>query len=422
MTRRIFANTGWLLGSRGVNAVLSLIYLAFATRALGLAGFGQFTLIVALAQALTGIASFQTWLFVVRWGNRAAETARPAGEDDPGRDVIGFAVALDILSMLSGAVVAGVLVLTASHWLGLPSDLALPTFLFCAASLLAIRSTPTGILRLHDRYALAAGAEATLPITRALGAGLAALFMPTIVGFLLAWAIAELATALAYWIIAARFRRPEISALSLTRLPRQEEGVWSFVLSTNLTTSTEVAGKQGLLLLVGAFGGAAMAAVYRVAAQLGLAVLRLGQAIMQAMFPDLVRAGPQDHVLAGSIVRVSVMTAVASIALAVVGGRPLIAAVAGAEFSAAYVPMVILAAASAIELIGASWDALLVARKRAGHVLALRAIPMAGCLAMVPWALTLAGPSGAAAAAFIASAITVSGFWFLSERIRSLHE
>src|SRR3546814_5577519 len=72
---RLWRNIGWLLGGRGFNAVLSLVYLALATRTLGLEGFGYFALIVALGQTVTGLANFQTWQFVVRWGS---------GEDGPG--------------------------------------------------------------------------------------------------------------------------------------------------------------------------------------------------------------------------------------------------------------------------------------------------------------------------------------------------
>lgn len=417
--RRFFANTGWLLGSRGINAALSLVYLALAARALGVEAFGVFTLVVAFAQALTGIASFQTWLFVVRWGNRAVASGTASEGAQMSRDVIGFAVALDLVSMVVGSLLAAVLVVAASGWFGLPESLTIPALLLCVVSLLGIRSTPTGILRLHDRYARASGAEAILPITRAVGAGLAALFMPTITGFLLAWGLAELTTALAYWIAASRYARPELSAISLTVLPRREAGVWPFVLSTNFSASTGVAGRQVLLLLVGAFGGAAMAGIYRVAAQLGLAVLKLGQAVLQALFPDLVRVGAKDHVLAGNVVRVALAIAVTSVLLAVLAGKPLISAIAGAAYSAAYLPMVILAAASAIELVGASWDALLVARRRAGAVLALRAIPMAISLAMVPWAITIAGASGVAATSFFASAVAVAGLGLLVRKIGS---
>ena len=56
MIRRALTNTGWLMGARGINAVLSLAYLALATRALGIEGFGQFILVVAFAQAISGLA------------------------------------------------------------------------------------------------------------------------------------------------------------------------------------------------------------------------------------------------------------------------------------------------------------------------------------------------------------------------------
>ena len=45
--QRLMKNIGWLLTGRGLNAVLSLVYLALATRALGLDGFGHFAIIVA---------------------------------------------------------------------------------------------------------------------------------------------------------------------------------------------------------------------------------------------------------------------------------------------------------------------------------------------------------------------------------------
>ena len=50
--RAIARNLGWMLASRGVLAVLSLVYLAIVTRTLGVAGFGRFALITGASQAL----------------------------------------------------------------------------------------------------------------------------------------------------------------------------------------------------------------------------------------------------------------------------------------------------------------------------------------------------------------------------------
>ncbi|PKP96691.1 MAG: hypothetical protein CVT76_06230, partial [Alphaproteobacteria bacterium HGW-Alphaproteobacteria-15] len=92
--KRVFANMGWLLGGRGFNAVLSLVYLAIAARTLGTEGFGHFALIIALGQAIAGFASFETWQFIVRWG---ANDARPGVDIARARESTGFAVALDLM-------------------------------------------------------------------------------------------------------------------------------------------------------------------------------------------------------------------------------------------------------------------------------------------------------------------------------------
>src|SRR3546814_4688965 len=61
-------NLGWLLASRGVLAVLSLVYLGVATRTLGAADFGRFALITGASQAIALLVGFQTWQIVVRYG------------------------------------------------------------------------------------------------------------------------------------------------------------------------------------------------------------------------------------------------------------------------------------------------------------------------------------------------------------------
>src|SRR5687768_5260631 len=160
MIRRALTNTGWLMGARGINAVLSLGYLALATRALELEGFGQFILVVAFAQAIAGIVSFQTWQAVVRWGQKR-ETVGEA---------IGFALALDLLTVFAGTVLAAVLLGFAGDWLPVPRELRPHAMALTVVWLLAIRSTPTGILRLHDKFAKAAAADSITSVVRIAGA------------------------------------------------------------------------------------------------------------------------------------------------------------------------------------------------------------------------------------------------------------
>src|SRR3546814_16011218 len=81
-------------------------------------------------------------------------------------------------------------------------------------------STPPWLLRLRFKCGAATAAEAVQPAIRAAGAGLAWVFLPTVTGFILAWAAAELAVAAALWIVAARRDTIDLSKNRLPALPR----------------------------------------------------------------------------------------------------------------------------------------------------------------------------------------------------------
>ncbi len=399
--QRLWKNIGWLLTGRGLNAVLSLVYLALATRTLGLDGFGYFAIIVALGQTVTGIANFQTWQFVVRWG---------AADEGPG-EATGFAIALDMISVVAGTILAAILVATAQLWLPLPDDLLWVAFGFCVVSLLSIRTTPTGLLRLRFKYALATATDAVQPIVRAIGAALAFWFMPTVTGFILAWAAAELAVAAAYWIVAGRQEKIDLSQISLRNIPGDHPDAWRFVLSTNMSGSLLIAGKQVMILLVGSIGGEAFAGGFRVASQLGQALVQLAQTVSKAIYPELVHARDAAHDMARRMANIALVAGVLAVLVALLFGRWGLEFVAGEEFGVVYWAMVILAISGAIEMVGASLESLLVSAGRAGTAFLVRAIPTLLAFALLSTAMDWNGLKGAAMAVMGTSALAVIGFW-----------
>lgn len=399
--RRLWQNIGWLLGGRGFNAVMSLVYLALATRTLGLEGFGYFAIIIALGQTVTGLANFQTWQFVVRWG---------ANGDGPA-DATGFAIALDILSVLMGTVAASFVVWTAQLWLPLPTELLWLTFTYCLISLLSIRTTPTGLLRLRFKFAKATAAEAVQPAIRAVGAILAFFYMPTVTGFVLAWAAAEVAVAAALWIIAAKEERIDLSRVSLKRIPNSHHDAWRFVWSTNMSGSLTIAGKQVMILMVGSIGGEALAGGFRVASQLGQALVVLAQTISKAIYPELVHAKNEALVIARRMANVALVGGVLAVLLALFAGRWGLTAIAGAEFSGFYWAMVILAIAGAVELVGASLESLLVSAGKAHTAFFVRALPTVLALILLDAAIAWNGAKGAAFAVLGSSSLAVIGFY-----------
>ena len=418
--RRLFTNMGWLLGGRGINAVLSLVYLALATRTLGLEGFGYFAAIVALGQAVTGLANFQTWQFIVRWGANGSEGGDGDGGDNL-RDATGFAIALDILSVLIGTILAAILVWSAPYWLPLRDDLLALTFGYCVVSLISIRTTPMGLLRLRFEYATATAAEAVQPIVRAGGAVLAAIYMPTVTGFVLAYAAAEIAVAAALWIAAARIQPIDLSAISLLRIPNQHKDAWRFVWSTNMSGSLTIAGKQVMILLVGTFGGAAMLGGFRVASQLGQALVALAQTISKAILPELVHAKEDALAIARRMANIAMIGGVIAVLAAIIFGRLGLDLIAGSEFRGQgfYWAMVILSIAGAVELVGASLESLLVSAGRAGTAFIVRAVPTALAFALLNVAIGWNGALGAAFTVLGSSALAVIGFYVA---ILNLHE
>ena len=406
--KRVFANMGWLLGGRGFNAVLSLVYLAIAARTLGTEGFGHFALIIALGQAITGFSSFQTWQFIVRWG---ADPDNPGVDLQRAREATGFAVALDGVSVAVGTLASAVLVLTAPLWLDVPPELMWLTFGYCVISLLTIRTTPTGMLRLHSEYGKATWAEAVQPVIRASGAVLAWWLMPDVTGFILAFALSEVGTAIALWIVAARVQPVPLSSISLRAIPARHKDAWRFVLSTNMSGSLAVAGKQVMILLVGTFGGAYLAGGFRIANQLGVALIALAQTISKAILPELVQSRDGAVEIARRMANIAAIAGVTAVVTAILFGRPGLALIAGEQFTGFYWAMIILSIAGAVELVGASLESLLISAGKAHVAFLVRLFPTILALVMLEMAIGWKGAQGAGFAVLGSSVLTVVGFY-----------
>jgi len=406
--KQVFANMGWLLGGRGFNAVLSLLYLAIAARTLGTDGFGYFALIISPGQAVTGFSSFQTWQFIVRWG---ADPESPGVDIARAREATGFAVALDLLSFAGGTIAAAVLVLTAPLWLDVPPDLMWLTFWYCVISVATIRTTPTGILRLHNEYGRATWAEAVQPIIRAGGAGLASWLMPDVTGFILAFAASEIGTALALWWVAVRVQPLSLASVSLKAIPARHKGVWRFVVSTNLSSSLAVAGKQVMILLVGIFGGAYLAGGFRIANQLGVALIALAQTISKAILPELVQSRDSAVEIARRMANIAAIAGVTAVVTAILFGREGLALIAGPEFTGFYWAMIILSIAGAVELVGASLESLLISAGKAHVAFLVRLFPTILALLMLEMAIDWKGAQGAGFAVLGSSLLAVVGFY-----------
>jgi O-antigen/teichoic acid export membrane protein len=414
-----------MLGGKGISALLSLIYLAIVTRSLGLDGFGQFALALSAGQAIELLVTFQSWQIVVRYGmphfhaGRVGELAR----------LLRFTIWLDI----AGALVSATFVIIVMQLLSKPfawsADFTMRATGCCVLLVLSTHWTPIGVLRMHDRFATAALADAMTPITRCVGAVLIWLIGPSVIGFLAVWALAEFVTAIAYWVSAFR-----LGGLSwrVERPVRWREfmdanpGIGTYALTTNLNSSLDVGGKQIAVMLVGLLLTPAAVGGFRLAQQLAQSLAKFSQTVARALFPELMRSRAIgtgttsfETVLAGAF-RLAGLGAILVFLVLLLFGRPGLQLIAGAEFAWAYPILLLLGTSAAVEFAAVGFEPALVAIGRPALVLKIRCISSAILLIVIAALTPHFGTSGAGIAALASSILSMTLLsWALRSALRN---
>lgn len=413
--RRIVANLGWSLGGKSVGAACGLILLALAARTLGPAGFGQFTLAVALAQLIGTVTGFQTWQIIVRFG---AQNPGPAGRNGLAR-LCRFGAALDAGGALAGIAVVAIVAPAIGARFGWDAAFIRAVVAFSAVVLLSARSTAIGVLRLCDRHRATVAVDGLTAAVRVLGGAVAATWQPSVTGFLAAWAAAEIGACAACWMLAIRTGYFGSRPGKLLRVPAENAGLWRLVWSTSALGSLSAGSKHLMPLLVGTLLDPVSAGAYRVAAQLGQAVSKLGQLIWRSALTDLVRlqaersaAEMQRIVRWGTLCLAgpAVLTMLVGVALA----PWLVRELAGPGFEDAALPLAILAAAGLVRLVSGLVEPALAAAGRVGAILAIAASAAAAEIAATTFLAPSFGLPGAAIAALtasLASAICLQLAW-----------
>lgn len=405
----VLQNFGWMLASRGVSAVFSLVYLAIVTRSLGVSGFGKFALITGAAQLLANLLAFQTWQIIVQYGVNHIENR----DQTRLARLYRGALLLDAVSAVTGIAAAAIILHFFADALGLSATLARATLIFNIIMLLSLRSTPLGMLRLRDRFSLAAAAESATPTFRLIGAVAVWIIHPKLQGFLIAWAIAELLTAAAHWYavrktgdLALMFNRGK----NLREVFTDNPGITRYALTTNFSQTLSMTTKQLPLFLVGGLTGTAAAGAFRLAAQLSRSLTILAQMIARAAFPEIVRAVRNQGVegLSGIIlqsIRVALAVSTIAFVLIVALGELVLKLVGGEEFGQAYHSLLWLAAAGCTELAIVAFEPAIMAAQRA-HLaffarLGATAVLVGGAVVLEP----SMGAEGVAAAVFANSVV-----------------
>lgn len=398
--RRAIRNAGWLLAGKGTGGVFSLVYLALTARSLGAEEFGIFALILSYGQAVTSLAQFQSWQTVVRYG------AQHEAAQEPGKlmRIIVFATLLDFGAAAVGTLlaIAGVYLIGGEfEWTASDKNMAA---LFCLSLLFGVRGAPTGVLRLFDRFDLAAYAETVLPTMRLIGALIAWASGASIASYLTAWAVAEVVTTLAIWWaslreIRRRFKEP-VTGSRIRGVISENQGLWAFAWSTNINTSLNLFWKQFPVLVVGWAVDAVAAGGFRIASQLVGALNKPTIALARAIYPEFAKLAVADiSLIHKTVLRACLIGAAAGgivLLLVLVFGRGVLELIAGEDHLFVFPVLLILTVAAVFDLSGVAIEPALVALGRPGTVLRVRGITSILFAAVLMWAVDVYGSLGAA--------------------------
>lgn len=340
--RSLLKNSSYLAVSRVVAAIAQLATISLAAHALGVLLFGALILIDSYARAVSGLAKFQSWQLIVRYGGRALH-----GEHEDFKASTGFAFALDALSGVGGMLVALALLPLVATWVGIPGDQVWLAMIYCTLLPTMASATPTGVLRALDRFDQISWADTVTPISRLVVVVVAYLLGAGFVTYVAAWYLTNLAGDLYDWFLAWRElrRRGLLEGIRPTLNPESLPGAWRFAIHVNLTASVQAAWGPIARLVVGGLLGAAGAALFRVASALSDSASKPADLLAKAFYPEVVRMDlstrkPWRLMLRGTALASGL--ALVAVLILLLGGRPIVSFLFGTQFLGAYEALVIL--------------------------------------------------------------------------------
>ena len=404
--RSLLKNSGYLAVSRIVAGIASLATVALAARGLGVLLFGALILIASYAKAVSGIAKFQSWQLIVRYGGRAIH-----GEHEDFKTSTGFAFALDAVSGVGGMLIAVAVLPFIAPWVGIKPDQLWLAMLYCTQLPTMGAATPIEVLRALDRFDLISWQSSATPIARVILISIAYATDAPFAAYVAAWYVTDLAGDLYGWFIGWRElkRRGLLEGMRPTLRPDSLPGAWRFAIHVNLNASVQAVWGPIARLVVGGLLGPAGAALFRVASNLADSAGKPADLLAKAFYPEVARMDlsskkPWKLMLRGSALASAL--ALVAILILVLAGKPIVSLLFGKQFLGAYDALLILMVIPFISVFSFPLAPMLYALHRPDAAVTARLVGSAVfflSIAPLSWS---AGVSGAAVALVLGNVAT----------------
>lgn len=338
--RRIFVNSGWLLGGQASVAGLSFLQSVLLAQGLGLEGFGLYSLLVAVSAAVTQLCSSRIFETVIRY----VTSLREDGEVDRAAATLQVCYRLQLATATVAASLLyfGATLLTDWFLEGHPSGPPLVAWMALAPLLAFANECNSAVLRLANRYRTISAQQAGVALLKT--AAIAVLWWR---GMALAHIVAvHLAVELVGALALMALGRAATAVLELPRRRyawrdklRELRNVIGFTFFTNLAGTSRLVTSRGDLLALGFFAGPEAAAVFALARRLTDRMMSLADPLVVAVFPEVStlvarRRFGELNTLLGRLTRKIGMWVVPSCLLAAVVAELAVVPLFGEEFHA----------------------------------------------------------------------------------------
>ena len=424
---RVLRNAGLLLTGRVATGVLNLAILSIAAHALGAEEFGLIVLVQTYVQTITAVATFQSWQAVIRFGAIDVENKDMTAF----HALLRFCTVLDIAGALLATVVAVAAVPLVGPWLGWNPDVMASARPYALVTLFAITATPTGLLRLHDRFDLLSIQSVVSPLLRLIGVGLAAFFGWTLAAYLAVWfvggGVAGLVLIAMGWHQA--WRSGQLAGFDTRPAawfapPARHPGLWRFAILSNLHVTVQTVTGYLAPVLVGALAGPAQAGLFKIARDVATAITKPAELLNNSVYPEFARLASQGQWRAFPrlILRGGSMAAGAGallVVIAVLIGTWFLGTFFGPDFVAAQGCMLLLGVAATLTIAGFAFDPALYAMGRPAIPLQVNTAAVLLYLPVLAVLTPTYGALGAGVAGLIASLavfIAMGAFTFIHVR------
>jgi len=285
----LLRNAGVVFSGNALSSVIALIYLGVLTRAISIEMFGLYSLYRAFVGIISRLASFQTWQGLIHYGAHAKES----GDKGLLLNLLCFGWILDIVAGVLGFAIAVSFAVWVPSWFGLPTDDIIPAAVASSILFFNWTSAPTALLRIYDRFypqALYQNISAVLQLIC-----VTALWMigeTRLVVYLAITSVNNIIGQLWFFWYASKVAAREgiigSGTLELRKLPEKCQGIWGYVMTTNLDAVVRV-GRDMDIFIINALLDVRAAGLYKIARTLTSAMGKVTGPFYQTIYPELAR-------------------------------------------------------------------------------------------------------------------------------------